>query len=226
MRWPTLVVILLLAAAAALESTAQPAQGRHPAQQAPAAAPASQPSTSQPSTPQSVPVSVEQALYLIRSTLLTLNDANRSGNYTVLRDLASPDFQARNNAADLARIFTDLRSRNFDLFAAALLAPQLTAAPALDANKLLRLTGFFPTRPLQIQFDLIYQTVNGQWRVFGISITTPAANPTTSSKPDAVTPHSETKETDGAGPAWSAADTAALSAAPHWTTTIDARWRN
>jgi hypothetical protein len=47
-----------------------------------------------------LPVSVEQALYLIRSTLLTLNDANRSGNYTVLRDLATPDFQARNTAAD------------------------------------------------------------------------------------------------------------------------------
>ena len=70
-----------------------------------------------------MPVSIEQALYLIRSTLLTLNDANRSGNYTVLRDLAAPDFQARNTAADLAQIFTDLRRRNFDLYGAALLAP-------------------------------------------------------------------------------------------------------
>src|SRR5262245_26287516 len=43
--------------------------------------------------------------YLVRSALLTLNDANRCGNYTVLRDLAAPDFQARNTAADLARIF-------------------------------------------------------------------------------------------------------------------------
>ena len=45
------------------------------------------------------PVSDEQALYLIRSTLSTLSDANRSGNYSVLRDLAAPDFQARNTAA-------------------------------------------------------------------------------------------------------------------------------
>ena len=75
-----------------------------------------------------MPVSTEQALYLIRSTLLTLNDANRSGNYTVLRDLAAPDFQARNTAADLSQIFSDLRRRNFDLYGAALLAPQLTAA--------------------------------------------------------------------------------------------------
>ena len=62
-----------------------------------------------------MPVSIEQALYLVRSTLLTLNDANLSGNYSVLRDLAAPDFQARNTAADLAQTFSDLRRRNFDL---------------------------------------------------------------------------------------------------------------
>ena len=70
-----------------------------------------------------MPVSLEQALYLIRSTLLSLNDANRTGNYTVLRDLAAPDFQARNTAADLAQVFGDLRHRNFDLFSVALAAP-------------------------------------------------------------------------------------------------------
>src|SRR6185369_14106459 len=56
-------------------------------------------------------VSTELVLHLIRSTLSTLNDANRSGNYSVLRDLAAPDFQSRNSAADLAQIFTDLRRR-------------------------------------------------------------------------------------------------------------------
>lgn len=72
-------------------------------------------------------MSQEQALYLVRSALITLNDANRSGNYTVLRDLAAPGFQARNSAADLAQSFSDLRSRKFDLFAAALLVPQFSS---------------------------------------------------------------------------------------------------
>ena len=136
------------------------------------------PAAAAPQQPQ-LPVSLEQALYLIRSTLLTLNDANRTGNYTVLRDLAAPDFQARNTAADLAQSFTDLRRRNFDLFSVALAAPQLSAPPALDGNGLLRLTGFFPTRPLQINFDLLFQNAGGQWRLFGISVATPqvAAQP-------------------------------------------------
>jgi hypothetical protein len=124
---------------------------------------------------QNMPVSIEQALYLIRSTLLTLNDANRSGNYTVLRDLAAPDFQARNTAAELAQSFSDLRRRNFDLYGAALLAPQLTAVPAVDEKGMLRLTGYIPTRPLQINFDLLFQVVAAQWRLYGIAVATPEA---------------------------------------------------
>jgi len=120
-----------------------------------------------------MPTSLEQAIYLIRSTLLTLNDANRTGNYTVLRDLAAPGFQTQNTAADLSLIFSDLRRRNFDLYAAALLAPQLTAVPALDQNGMLRLTGYIPTQPMQINFDLLFQNVNNQWRLFGISVATP-----------------------------------------------------
>ncbi|MBN8943421.1 MAG: hypothetical protein J0H01_28205 [Rhizobiales bacterium] len=138
------------------------AQQRSPA---PAATPA-------PSPP---PVTPAQAQYLVRSTLLTLNDANRSGNYTVLRDLAAPDFQARNTAADLGQSFVDLRRRNFDLYGAALLAPQFTTPPALDQRGMLQLAGSIPTRPQAIRFDLSFQVVAGQWRLFGIAIATPDA---------------------------------------------------
>jgi len=122
-------------------------------------------------------ISLEQALYLIRSTLLTLNDANRSGNYSVLRDLAAPGFQSKNTAADLALIFSDLRRRHVDLFAVALMAPQLEGAPALDDKGMLRLSGRFPTQPLQIKFDLLFQNIDNQWRLFGIAVQTPEVAP-------------------------------------------------
>jgi hypothetical protein len=154
-------------------SDQRPPAGSRGAQQQPQAAPAV-PATAPKFNPS---INLEQALYLIRSTLLTLNDANRSGNYSVLRDLAAPGFQQKNNAADLALVFTDLRRRNFDLFAVALAAPQLAAAPARDDQGMLRLTGLFPTRPQQINFDLIFQDVAGQWRLFGISVQTPEAPP-------------------------------------------------
>jgi hypothetical protein len=137
------------------------------------------PKPSQPATAPESPIHLPQALYLIRSTLLTLNDANRSGNYSVLRDLAAPDFRARNTAADLAVIFADLRARKFDLFAVAIEAPQLAASPSIGADRMLRLRGHFPTRPLQIEFDLLFQDVGGQWLPFGISVATPPARPAT-----------------------------------------------
>jgi uncharacterized iron-regulated membrane protein len=186
LRWLiAIVVALVLAAGLTWSLTAVVAQQQPPANPKPAAAPPAK-STPAPAKPQqqqtpqqqqaqqqpTTPVSTEQALYLIRSTLLTLNDANRSGNYTVLRDLAAPDFQARNTAADLSQSFSDLRRRNFDLYGAALLSPQLTAVPALDQRGFLRLAGYFPTRPQQINFDLLFQNVENRWRLFGVSIAT------------------------------------------------------
>jgi hypothetical protein len=152
----------------------------------PPATPKRAPAPARPAAQQqTMPVSIEQALYLVRSTLLRLNDANNSGNYTVLRDLAAPDFQARNTATDLGQTFSDLRRRNFDLYGAALLAPQFTVVPALDQSGMLHLTGYIPTRPQQINFDLVFQVVGNQWRLYGISIATPEAAP---AQPQAQTP--------------------------------------
>jgi hypothetical protein len=125
--------------------------------------------------PGSQPFSMGQATYLVRSTLMTLNDADRSGNYSVLRDLSSPEFQARNSAADLAQSFLDLRRRKFDLFAVSFATPQFSPAPQVDANGRIRLMGFFPTRPLQIRFDLTFQSVDGEWKLLAISVATPQA---------------------------------------------------
>jgi hypothetical protein len=177
---------LLLLACASLPALAQPAARDGPSSSersqdnrkpGPASVPPAQGKQASGSRDRIPTVNIEQALYLVRCTLLTLNDANRSGNYTVLRDLAAPGFQTENSAADLAIIFSDLRRRNIDLFAAAIVAPQLTTPPALDAQGMLRLSGSFPTQPLQIKFDLLFQNVSAQWRLFGISVQTPAAPP-------------------------------------------------
>jgi hypothetical protein len=124
-------------------------------------------------SPVSQAISSGQAIYLVRSTLMMLNDANRSGNYTVLRDLASPDFQRRNSAADLALSFLDLRRRKFDLFAVSFSSPEFSPDPAIDANGRIHLTGSFPTRPVQIKFDLTFELVEGQWKLFAISVAIP-----------------------------------------------------
>jgi hypothetical protein len=122
-------------------------------------------------------VSTELVLHLVRSTLSTLNDANRSGNYSVLRDLAAPEFQAKNTAADLALAFADMRRRKLDMYAVGLVSPQLTTAPEFDSMGKLRLVGWFPTRPLQIAFDLLFEASAGQWRLLGMNVSAPEAPP-------------------------------------------------
>jgi hypothetical protein len=111
-------------------------------------------------------------MILIRSTLLAANHANLTGNYTVLRELGTPDFQQTNSAARLTEIFRDLRSRNIDLGPVAVLDAKLVREPSIMQNRYLRLSGFFPSRPEQVNFDLAFQMIAGRWRLFGIALNT------------------------------------------------------
>jgi hypothetical protein len=113
----------------------------------------------------------EKIVLLVRNSLITLNDALQTGNFTVLRDMAAPGFREANSAAKLSQIFASLGAQNIDLSAVAVIVPQLSQAPGLDPEKsMLHLKGYFPGQPVQINFELLYQAVNGSWRLFGISV--------------------------------------------------------
>jgi hypothetical protein len=109
-------------------------------------------------------------LILIRSTLLALDDANKTGNYSVLRDLGAPGFQLGNTDARLDEIFAAQRKSNLDLSGVAVLEPQLTLMPQIEANGMMRMAGFFPSAPSQVNFELLYAPVNRQWRLMGLSV--------------------------------------------------------
>ena len=84
-----------------------------------------------------------------------------------------------NSTGKLSEIFAELRGKNFDLSPIVLMQPKRLRRPELDKDDMSRATGFFLTQPERLNFDLIYQPVNGQRRLFGI-----AAN-TTPNKADA-----------------------------------------
>ena len=115
-------------------------------------------------------------LILIRSSLLALDQANKTGNYTVLRDIGAPGFQS-NTAARLGEIFAKLRNDNLDLSGVAVIDPQLNLLPQIEANGLMHMAGFFPSVPNQVNFDLSFAPVNGQWRLFGISVSIGQSGP-------------------------------------------------
>ncbi len=115
-------------------------------------------------------------LILIRSTLLALDHANKTGNYTVLRDLGSPAFQT-NSAARLAEIFASQRKDNIDLSGVAVLEPQLSLLPQIETNGMMHMAGFFPSVPTQVNFEMAFAPVDRQWRLFGVSVSMGQAAP-------------------------------------------------
>jgi hypothetical protein len=136
----------------------------------------SKPAPAQQSAPRPAQIDRNGVLILIRSTLLALDHANKTGNYTVLRDLGAPAFQA-NTAARLAEIFAKHRSDNLDLSGVAAIDPQLSLLPQIEANGMMHMAGFFPSVPTQVNFELMYAPVNGSWRLFGISLSFGQAAP-------------------------------------------------
>jgi hypothetical protein len=115
-------------------------------------------------------------LILIRSALLALDQTNKTGNYTVLRDLGSPEFQV-NSAAQLADIFAKQRHDSIDLSGVAVIDPQLTLLPQIEANGMMHMAGFFPSVPTQVNFELLYAPVNRQWRLFALGVSFGQAAP-------------------------------------------------
>jgi hypothetical protein len=122
-------------------------------------------------------------LILIRSSLLALDQANKTGNYTVLRDIGAPGFQS-NTAARLGEIFAKLRNDNLDLSGVAVIDPQLNLLPQIEASGLMHMAGFFPSVPTQVNFDLAFAPVNGQWRLFGISVSIGQSVPAAPAPPE------------------------------------------
>lgn len=146
-----------------------------------------QPHQAPPQQPQASPkpanIDRNGVLMLIRSTLLALDHANRTGNYTVLRELGAPGFQV-NTAARLAEIFAKQRSDKIDLSGVAVIDPQLSLLPQIEPSGLLHMAGFFPSVPSQVNFELLFAPVEGQWRVFGVSLSVGQSAPVAPATPE------------------------------------------
>jgi hypothetical protein len=135
--------------------------------------PAAEPAQAKPRLPPP-----EQMAMMIQTSVVALSQANLTGNFTVLHALGAPSFQKANTPAKLFEIFKDLRDRNIDLTPVILFSPVLLREPAINEQGMLHLVGYYKTSPQQVHFELLFQPVGGQWRLFGISVRTqPASQP-------------------------------------------------
>jgi hypothetical protein len=51
----------------------------------------------------------------------------------------------------------------------AVLTPIYSEAPQLDVRNTLRIRGHFPGRPVQLVFDILYEPINGHWRLYALT---------------------------------------------------------
>jgi hypothetical protein len=152
------------------------------------AAAATKPATPRPAAQPQLPPP-EAMIILIRSSLVALSHANLTNNYTVLNGLGSAAFRTANSPAQLSQRFSAFRDNRIDMNPVVFLTPQLTQQPSIVNGKM-RLVGYFPSSPMQVNYDLTFEPDQGTWKLFGLAVdlaqtqaTAPAPRPAAPVRP-------------------------------------------
>ena len=107
---------------------------------------------------------------LIRTTLMTFNDANMTGNYAVLLAKASKQFQSQFTTDQLVTSFESFRQNEL-FFEDAITADYDSFEKAkLDKEGALVLAGVFKTDDLQVKYRLRFVQNTKVWKILGINV--------------------------------------------------------
>jgi hypothetical protein len=107
---------------------------------------------------------------LIKSILVTLNDAVAADNFTVLHAKISKPFRDQFPPDKLRTVFKDLVEKHA-VFDAVVASPAIPDEEArIDDKGVLRLKGHFDTSPKKVKYQLGFIPSDGQWKLSGISI--------------------------------------------------------
>jgi hypothetical protein len=128
------------------------------------------PAAQAPQGKQELKMETAQLAGLIKSTIMALQHANQTGNYSVLRDLGTPVFRERFDQAQLTALFYNLRSRGINFTPVLFLPANLTKQPEMTEGNELHVVGDFQTQPLRIQYDLLFLQIDGVWRINGMAV--------------------------------------------------------
>jgi hypothetical protein len=107
---------------------------------------------------------------LVKSTLLTFNDANVTGNYTVLHAKLSKPFRDKFSPERLKEVFKVFHEKriDFDLIAA---KPPIASKPAtVNDSGVLMLHGHFDTTPSRVHYELDFIMSDGEWKPIRINV--------------------------------------------------------
>ena len=107
---------------------------------------------------------------LVKSILVTLNDAVVSDNFTVLHAKISKPFRDQFPPEKLRTVFKDLIDKHA-VFDAIVANPIVADEEAkIDEQGVLRLKGHFDTTPKKVKYQLGFVPSDGAWKLSGVSI--------------------------------------------------------
>src|SRR5258708_31895355 len=107
---------------------------------------------------------------LVKSILVTLNDAVATDNFTILHARISKPFRDQFPPEKLRAVFKDLVEKHavFDAVVAEKMIADEDAR--IDEKGVLKLKGHFQTAPKQVKYELGFIQSEGAWKLSAVSI--------------------------------------------------------
>jgi hypothetical protein len=122
-----------------------------------------------PAQAQKVPDATMQEM-LIKSTLLTFNDANVTENYTVLHAKMSKPFRDQFPPDRLKTAFKDFSDKHIDIALVAAKIPVPDMPASINDDGVLTLEGHFDTSPKKLKYILGYIMSDGEWKPIRLKV--------------------------------------------------------
>ena len=107
---------------------------------------------------------------MVKSSLMSFNDANLTGNYEVFHARLSKPFRQLFSPRDLQKAFKEFADKSIDLDIVAALTPVYAEPPSVDPAGKLLLKGYFATEPTRVNFDMAFIPSEGEWRLLRIHV--------------------------------------------------------
>jgi hypothetical protein len=108
--------------------------------------------------------SAELQEILIKTSLLTLNDANLTGDYTVLHAKLAKPFREQFSQDRLKQVFKAFADQKADWGLIAAKPPVATSETTIDNRGALILCGYFDTKPSRLIHELDFLPSEGEWK--------------------------------------------------------------
>jgi hypothetical protein len=107
---------------------------------------------------------------LVKGSLMSLNDANLTGDYRVFHARLSEPFRRQFSPQQLKQSFREFHDNYVDIDIVCAMAPMFDQPPHVDGEGKLVLRGFFATEPTRVSFEMDFIPSDGEWKLIRINV--------------------------------------------------------